>query len=312
MLVQSRPPWMRAGAGHTVSPRVGRYAQPPHAQGPTLSIFVMLNELVTRSRVLLVATAVVLAFSSEVRAQYAPLDTLSTLFVDLVHSTDGTPLEGVVLRVTPGGIGPDQSRDLWTLEKTSAASGRAIFAGLPSGQYTITTHLPRTPDLAFSVTLPPGTGAQVEIPLDPAPAVRLEGVAVEADRFQAELEASGFYRRSQTARGWHYNRTAILGTNPNRTSDFLDWVPKVRLQRPLGGLEIVTDGFRSCHYSIWVDGLLVQSESRAGPPFDIDALDVQDIIGVEVYDKRSEVPHEFRSGRCGALLIWTLTQPSLP
>ena len=234
-----------------------------------------------------------------VAAQTAPPEGIATLVVDL--TAGGEPAVGVTVEAAP--TEPDTSR-AWPVRKQTGASGRAIFAGLPAGSYTVTARPGGAAAEAFAVSLAPGQGALAEISLaDTRP---LGGVAVEADRLQPELERAGFYRRQRTIRGTLYDREAVLADDPPQLSDFLQVAPNVGIRQRRNGPVIVNEGFRTCNYDVWIDRtLVIQGEDADQGGFDLDTIRVSDIAGVEVYHRAREVPAEFKGSRCGTVLIWT-------
>lgn len=163
--------------------------------------------------------------------------------------------------------------------------------------------------------------------------VYLRPVATELDRIAVETEEvrrfpvlEGFYQRKAnlSGLGHFFTRDFVLRSGAARTSDLLRNSHKVEIEcgkqtgstcnatsrraretrslvRPRDTSaveeEIVDMVAGRCRMDVWVDG--VRS------PFDLDAIPVEWIVGVEIYSGPATTPPVFGMGPCGVVAIWT-------
>jgi hypothetical protein len=150
-------------------------------------------------------------------------------------------------------------------------------------------------------------GRRITFVIGRAP-VQLEGVTVEAqgNARSDRLWHGGFYERMRDRSGGRYiAREEIRRWQPNHVSDLLRRIPSlevrvgqvagrrlaVRLRQPLS---IRTQ----CWSMFYLNGMQVESEA-------VDALDPDDIEGIEVYTTGA-VPAQFNAvgSACGVVAIW--------
>ncbi len=165
-----------------------------------------------------------------------------------------------------------------------------------------------------------------EIYLRPV-ATQLDKIAVEVEEVRRFPQLDGFYERKNHLGGLgHFFTREVMERIPAaRTSDIIRRSHKVEIEcnkggaglcaassrraretrftlltgRDSAGIEDVTLGSETsrCRMEVWVDG--VRS------PFDIDAIPVSWIVGIEIYSGPATTPPIFGEGACGVVAIWT-------
>jgi hypothetical protein len=160
-------------------------------------------------------------------------------------------------------------------------------------------------------------------------ATQLDAIAVEAEEVRRYPVLEGFYQRRQVLQGLghFFTREFVERTGALRTSDVLRRSHKLEIEcgknpggecaatsrraretrfvlrpRDSTGVGAENDGIffeaGRCRMEVWVDG--VRS------PFDIDAIPVDWIVGIEIYSGPAATPPVFGTGPCGVVAIWTV------
>jgi hypothetical protein len=136
----------------------------------------------------------------------------------------------------------------------------------------------------------------------PAP---LAAVTVEGEEIYAAGKLREFYERAQTGFGHFVTRSQIEERSARVASDLLYGIPGLQVTpSAFGGntvrLSRVTTGCRSP--VVFVDGVKIYGADLDG------ALNPEDIAGIEVYTRASNVPQVFNlqgAAACGVIAIWT-------
>jgi hypothetical protein len=207
----------------------------------------------------------------------------------VTDSATGLPLAGVQATL----LGTAQTA-------TTSSQGRFEFLGLAAGRYVV--HV-RTVGYG---------GATLEADLAAGAVIRVSP------------SLQGFYQRAAGGFGYFLKREDIERINPTETSELLRAVPGIEVTRQGGNWEssirsaetplTMADGQATeCPVQVYVNGHMVPTALDAFNfnPGAIDLVRPQDIEGIEVYRRRTEIPHQFmRSGSfgqppCAVILIWT-------
>ena len=143
---------------------------------------------------------------------------------------------------------------------------------------------------------------QIELRMN-ARAVEVEPLIVVARTLVASPKMSGFNERLLTGR-----RTGI-GTFVTRDKLDEKTLPFVTSYLADAGVRVIGEGGKAtvvartnCAYRIWVDGVRTYDELINN------AINPQDIEGIEIYRSDSDVPPQYSSaegGYCGAIVFWT-------
>ena len=202
--------------------------------------------------------------------------------VGTVHDqSSGDPVEGVQVRIIP-------------TEQTALTDHSGSFTIAEISQGALGLELQRAgyePRLDTLASLP-GITLEVDVTMSTEP-VQLDPIVVEIRPLY--LEATGFYRRAQLARGHHFTAEEIMDRAPNRLADIFRRVPHVEHRRTSMRSTIMNTRDR-CPMTAWLDGMSV-------PGFELAYFPPRELAAMEVYTG-VEVPTEFFD-RCGVILLWT-------
>lgn len=207
------------------------------------------------------------------------------------------PIEGVAVTLRPmdGAPGLAPPPVLFT-----DAAGRFLLGELESGRYDIAIerigYQPVVDSIAYRSEL--GLRIDVEMVSD---AVEMDPLLVMAEARSRNLDANGFYERRRRGIGRFVSRDEIQERSAMRVSDIFRGMAGVRMSSGgrvsgQGGVPLLRGG---CRADVYLDGV------RTIPPFPVDALlHPDDLDAVEVYHG-SELPAQFGTTSCGAVVIWT-------
>ncbi|HSU15313.1 TonB-dependent receptor plug domain-containing protein [Longimicrobium sp.] len=156
--------------------------------------------------------------------------------------------------------------------------------------------------------------ASVDVALEPSP-VALNGVSASSRRMPMSPPLQRFYARMEHGRGSFLTREQIDRRKPRRLTDLFREIPGVRVASTSRGDRLVMTGATPAMYRVdprweagdcpvqyYLDGVSYQPDF-AGVPNDVRPDEVE---GIEVYRRLSEVPVEFRrpGAECGVVVIW--------
>ncbi|MCU0627234.1 MAG: carboxypeptidase-like regulatory domain-containing protein [Gemmatimonadaceae bacterium] len=271
-------------------------------------------------------TKVVIAGYLEVGGYAAP--------IDAARSRVGTvlpPLRGVTILarvVDEQGI---PVHDAMISRDSTAGAVRTDTAGMARlllpDTGTVTVHVRRVGvravDTTLAITQP---GAQ---PLAIV-ARRVQQLAAVGVTARTLLETVGFTRRRTLGSGWFMDSTAIRRRNALSALTLVVGMPGIELMRVPSDVEPPTDDgeFRQQ----WVPGTtipvmrtsantpwgarvclpLLVVNGRLTTPAELQALQAGDVVALELYQRPTQVPMEYRRMKvydtCGAVLFWTSAQ----
>jgi hypothetical protein len=156
--------------------------------------------------------------------------------------------------------------------------------------------------------------ASLEVALDPAP-VALGRVEARSRALPMSPPLRRFYERMEHGRGSFVTREQIDRRKPRRLTDLFREIPGVRVAATPRGDRLMMTGATPAMYRVdprweagdcpvqyFLDGVSYQPDF-AGVPNDVRPDEVE---GIEVYRRLSEVPVEFRrpGAECGVVVIW--------
>jgi hypothetical protein len=188
------------------------------------------------------------------------------------------------------------------LETLTGLDGRFIFGAVPVADLTI-----EVGGMGYAATSVPVVlrrdDLEVTLGLSQS-AVVLAPILVRA--FSMRLDRAGFYERERRGTGIFLDRARIEAMRATNAPDLLRRIPSVRIETG-GARGAVVTGRGQCTFTFIVDG------SRTLQSFELEALSVHAIDGIEVYRSGADVPALFRplvvrdprSGNCGVVVIWT-------
>ena len=178
----------------------------------------------------------------------------------------------------------------------------------PGSFFVLTEALGYRPTLDGILDLEAGGQVTVEIYLDPKP-IELDSLKVAVERVETfkVLEMAGFNDREDDGFGHFITPEEIRTRNPRYFFEMFRNIPGLRVTgASMDGtiIEFTLASARgpTCTPRVFVDG--VQANVEYGLE---SAVDVDQVAGVEVYSRPSQVPLQWggSDSTCGVLLIWT-------
>jgi iron complex outermembrane receptor protein len=237
----------------------------------------------------------------------------------VTDSATGLPLAGV--QVTLLGT---------ALSASTSSEGHFEFPGLSAGRYVVHVRTVGYAGATLEATLAEGAVEEFAVGLA-AVSVVLPEVVVEGEAQPVMRTAGlqGFYRRVARGHGYFVTREDVQRIRPAATSDLLMAVPGIEVTRQGGNWETsirsaetpltLRDGVpAACPVHFYVNGRLSSSDLESGSfnPSSLDSYRPTEIEGIEVYRRRTEIPHEFmRTGAsgqppCAVIIVWTREGPT--
>lgn len=203
----------------------------------------------------------------------------------------GNPIANASVRITDGPQTRTSDSGEWTI--ANAPGGTRMLETRAIGFYPVSRH----------VDVVPGA-APVRVALSTMQAV-LDTVRITAERL-ADRNMSGFSGRKRNGMGTYFTAEDIARRRPLVTTDILQMVTGIRIERDsLGEAQLTMRGMstESCTPALYIDDRYIQN-------FTADDIDnyvkPKRIMGMEVYTHGS-TPPQFEPGLsgCGAIVIWT-------
>ena len=193
-----------------------------------------------------------------------------------------------------------------TVTVATNVSGSFRVSELASGRHLVHVKRIGYKRAVVNVDLPEHQpGVELDIRLEPIP-VELPAVVVEGERtLYAYGRLKDFYERRRRGVGHFITRWDIEKRLPRVATDVLRGIGSLRITPgPLGLNQIeLADPSMSCRSPIYfLDGTHIRANSLD------EVLTPQDIEGIEIYTRVSEIPVEFsiQSGSaCGVIAVWT-------
>lgn len=222
------------------------------------------------------------------------------------HET-GTPLPQAVVSLTPTGGGEDEppagtptqssaQDSIRTFSRSAGGAGQFLFEEVLPGLYRLEVNLLGYLALQDTLAVEAGSELELTLPLSVSP-IRLEPIVVISRR-RPVGPLVGFETRRLRSGGFFLTREQIEASGAFEFSDLLRRAPGIRMEpNPPYKDRVYFRG--GCVPDLWVDGTL------AGTTPDIDSFLRPEIVeAVEVY-QGAELPIEFGSNLCGAIVVWT-------
>lgn len=208
--------------------------------------------------------------------------------------------------------------------------GEFSISGLKSGIIEFTTRRIGYTPITSAVQVEPGTlTVTLAVKLVPI-ATDLGTIVVEGRRLDKTLWQTGFYRRQSTGMGQYFD-DAYLKHFQSSIATLVGTVPSVYVDRASNNRAIARGRLPNgslCPLAVFVDGNFIPWATELGLD---DVVNRDDILGVEVYPRASDIPARIAGlggvsgvgsigtvniqgatiqagqvyAECGALLIWT-------
>ncbi|MCA0375743.1 MAG: carboxypeptidase-like regulatory domain-containing protein [Gemmatimonadetes bacterium] len=210
---------------------------------------------------------------------------------------DGQPVEGVRVTVRESGQ-----------EALSGPDGRFLLDSLPLGTWTLGARAVGYAPSVAPVDLIAGDDASAVVALERLQ--YLDPVQVNARRSRlVGVDLREFEQRAKSGMGRYLDVTAIDKYAPIWPSDLFIRFPGLQVAWGLSGPQVrmKQDFGTYCGPLVFVDGRQVSGDDRFVEG-DLDYLvDLDDVLGVEIYNRKTLAPPQFQSftSDCGALVFWT-------
>lgn len=216
-------------------------------------------------------------------------------------------LRGVVLSARAGAGLPAaevillQGRDRAVARTVTDSAGRFLLENLEAGSYRVRIrHVGRTtgePELELRADEERRVELRVAIP-----ALTIEDLEVTVEGSPDSHRLRGFERRRERGHGYFIGPEQIRQMQPRQATDVLRNVPGLMVG-PDGRAHVSVLGARTarrCEPSVWLNG----QELRG---YRLNNLEPDDLLAVEVFRGRAEIPSRFwrREGQCAAIVVWT-------
>jgi hypothetical protein len=242
-----------------------------------------------------------LTLAGEVTEGRARMDTLlrgPARLSGTVVNESGRPVTDAIVEVWNTGLAA----------RTDSA-GQFAIASLPVGTHALEVRrigfAPQQIPVHLASRSPTSVSVVLEKPVRMLDAVRVSARTLYSRR-QAEIEG-----RRRRGFGHFIMRDELERSAASRVSDVLRRVPGVRVYQSQGGdfvtfaRGISTSG--PCRPTLYLDG------HRLGTSENIDFLaTVGSLEAIEVYTGAAQAPVEYWGGGCGAIVLWTRVEPTVP
>ena len=189
------------------------------------------------------------------------------------------------------------------------SAGQFTIASLPVGTHALEVRrigfAPQQIPVHLASRMPTSVSVVLEKPVRMLDAVRVSARTLY-NRRQSEIE-----QRRRRGAGHFIMREELERSAASRVTDVLRRVPGVRVYPGQGGDFVAfargasTSG--PCRPTVYLDG------HRLGTSENLDFLaTVGSLEAIEVYTGAAQAPVEYWGGGCGAIVLWTRVQPSVP
>lgn len=223
-----------------------------------------------------------------------PARTQTAVLGSVTDSRSGDPIPAAV--VTLDG----------TVSVATNLTGNFRIADVTPGRHLVQVKRIGFKRAVVNIDLPSDqAGVELEIRLDPVP-VELPEIVVEGERtLYAYGRLRDFYERRRRGIGHFVTRWDIEKRQPHVVSDVLLGIPGLRIVPGALGrntIELTDPSFSCRNPLVFLDGTLI---GGANPD---EFLNPQDVEGIEVYTRISEVPLQFSTSSgsvCGVIAVWT-------
>jgi bifunctional DNA-binding transcriptional regulator/antitoxin component of YhaV-PrlF toxin-antitoxin module len=201
-----------------------------------------------------------------------------------VRYQDETPLSSAVVMLSE----PE-------LAAMTDSAGRFRFSGIPGGTRVINTRALGHAPVRNVIDLRPGDVTEVIVYMRKVHL--LDPVVVRAAAGDRSVQVfADLEERRRTGQGYRLNQIELAAFKHARMDAVVRALPFVRLR----GRSVILSNRRggTCTPSVWVDG-------RKWTVEDLNHFEAADLVAIELFTSETQVPFQYREGRCGAIMIWT-------
>lgn len=242
------------------------------------------------------AAAVLLLFGLTPLAAQAQ----SGVFLGRVTDSLGTPVPNAVVALLGTG-----------LQMLADSNGRFRFPVVPVGSHAVVARAIGWKPQLFMIRMEEGQEQTFQIGLERAPQflpdLIAKGTVVEKPpEYAFTSRYDGFFHRRRVRAGtFRIRHQSPWFESASHTADLLQGIPSVRVSSS-GGITTVAflgcRGGASTKVAVWIDGSRVMTDDHNSA---LDYVSPADIEMIEVYRRGGQIPAEFLSDACAAIVIWT-------
>lgn len=192
-------------------------------------------------------------------------------------------------------------------QTTTNRDGRFVMDGLPLGLQIARARKVGYKAQYFTIRLAGGQQWEGKIGIRRLPQFLGDIVVVgkfgKPPQYANTSKYDQFYRRRSKRVGKFLTREEIDKLASGRIADLLRSIPGVRTSFVAPGQpeDVSFLNCKSINVSVWIDGQKMTGEVGEVLPL----ITPSDIESIEVYQRQSLIPPEFRDNSCGAIVMWT-------
>jgi|SRR5712691_5240585 len=214
----------------------------------------------------------------------AQRDTTARITGTAISALNGEPLAGVMIAV-PAAQQFVVTDSTGTFEVTGLTAGRQKVRIAYAGRET----------KEYEFELRQGKKKQLAVVLN-VEAVDLAPVVVEASNLRAQLGVVGFYERRKTAFGRFFTAEDIERLHPVSLGWLLNMTGISTRCSTSRCVPVQVDRGGYCQMPLYWNGVAT---------LDINSFRPDELTGLEIYRRPVQMPPEFPSSDCGAVIMWT-------
>ncbi len=190
----------------------------------------------------------------------------------------------------------------------SNSHGEFTITDVPAGTIRFTSRRIGYVPTSTQIEVGPGAVVHLAVKLVPA-ATQLGTIIIEGKKLDKALWQTGFYQRRDAGLGTYFD-SEFMSHWHSGMANLAGSVPTVQVARQSNGIAVAQArlaGGNTCNLNVFVDGNLIPWATTTG--FD-DIIRPEDVLGVEVYPRASEMPATI-SGKGGTQGIGSIGTVSL-
>ncbi len=223
----------------------------------------------------------------------------SGVFLGRVTDSLGTPVPNAAIALLGTG-----------LQTVADQNGRFQFPAVPVGSHAVVARAIGWKPQLFMIRMEEGQEQTFQIGLERAPQflpdLIAKGTVLEKPpEYAFTSRYDGFFHRRRVRFGtFRVRNQSPWFESASHTADLLQGIPSVRVS---SSGPITTVAFLGCRgpsakVAVWIDGSRVMTDDHN---YALDYVSPAEIELIEVYRRAGQIPAEFLSDACAAIVIWT-------
>ncbi len=201
------------------------------------------------------------------------------------------------------------------LRAITDSNGRFRFDRVPVGSQAVAVRAFGWKPVLFMIRMEEGQEQSFQVGLERAPQFLPDLIAkskstTKPPEYAFTNRYDGFFYRRVVRSGTFRLRGAnVWFESAMHTADLLQGIPSVRVSSS-GGMSTVDfpgcKGGASTRVAVWIDGSRVMENDHNDA---LDFVSPSDVEAIEVYRRGGQIPAEFQTDACAAIVIWTRVAP---